>query len=71
MKVVRAVSKFDLFPALPTLRLEGEPEVTNFFGGLLSIVIFGVFLTIFSISVSSTINLKNISATEMSEVFIT
>lgn len=56
------ISNFDLFSAIPTLRVKGEPEVTNLCGGIFSICVFGVFVYVFISSIVSTINLERITA---------
>lgn len=65
-KVMRKlISKFDLFPALPTFRVKSEPEVSNVCGGVFSICVFAVFVYVFTSSVVSTVKLERITASEM------
>jgi hypothetical protein len=56
-------SKFDLFPALPTLRVRGEPEVINLCGSIFSMIIVAVFIYLFVSSLIATVSLQAITAT--------
>lgn len=64
----KIIQAFDLFPALPTLRVQGEPEVSNICGGIFSLAVFAIFIYVFIASTISIISLERITATEMTEV---
>lgn len=60
--IKKFISGFDLFPSLPTLRAKSEAEVTNFCGGIFSLIIFGIFVYVFVDSIIKTIKLEKIDA---------
>ena len=53
----KLLSRFDLFPALPTLRVRGEPEVVNLCGSIFSMIIAAVFIYLFVASIVATVGL--------------
>lgn len=68
--IKKKISKFDMFPASPILRAEGETEVVNLCGSIFSILVFMAFVYIFAAATANTVNLQNIKAVENIQVFL-
>lgn len=57
IKIRQYLSGWDLFTALPTLRAQGESDVANACGGLISLILLGFFVYIFIMNIIATIKL--------------
>ena len=60
--------EFDMFPALPTFRMRGEPETLSLFGGIISVMLLLFFLYIFIINALDIINFREIKARVVNQV---
>ena len=58
----RFFTGFDMFGAMPTLRMRGESETVNLCGGIASFLILMFFVYIFIISALQIINYEDIEA---------
>ena len=63
MQVVKGkIKRIDLFSSSANLRVNGEPEYESVCGGLLSLIVIAVFISIFAGQILSVINKEKIVA---------
>ena len=65
----RIISTFDSFSATASFRVNGEPDVLSFCGGIVSLIVLGFFFYLFVVDMVQIFSYQKITAKENIKVY--